>query len=216
MFTKSDIQNNIQQALSPRFELKGFESIVHPRNLQFKRKFEGGFQSCFFTVLERNKTFWIELSVGVRIDIVEKLANQFTLILEDYQSESHTIMSTYGRILGKPYFRFKVETEEEFVMACEKMRDFLEEIGFDFMQDNSQIVAVDKLINRYPEKPSRFIFNESHRCIKGVIIAQMAQNPQLKTLIQAYHIVLQKHLLGDKMLPQYERLIKYLSAFSVN
>ncbi|MEZ4888884.1 MAG: hypothetical protein R3E32_29425 [Chitinophagales bacterium] len=216
MFNKSSIQSLIQQSLSPKFKTAGFTYIDNPKYLQFKKEFQGGFQDCIFTILENEQTFWIELSVGVRIDIVEKLANQFTLTLKDYHEESHTILSTYGRIMGQPYFRFKVENQAELVEACKKIQDFLKEIAFDFMEDNSQISAIDKLINRYPEKPSRFIFNESHRCIKGVIIAQMAHNPQLPTLIQAYHIVLQRHSLRDKMMPQYEKLVEYLSAFSVN
>jgi len=216
MFSKSNIQNKLQETFTQKFESLGFVLIAHPKYLQYKKAFNGGFQSCVFTVLERNNTFWIEINVGVRIDIVEKLANQFTLTLKDYHDESQTIMSTYGRIMGQPYFRFKIQNEEELVLTCEKIDAFLVEIAFDFMEDNSHVAAVDKLINRYPEKPSRFVFNESHRCIKGVIIARMVDNPQLETLIKAYHIVLQKHSLRDKMLPQYQKLVDYLSAFSVN
>ncbi len=216
MFDKSEIQIRIQQALSPLLEANGFAYVEHPKYLQFRKVFEGGFQSCLFTVLEHETVFWIELSVGVRVEIVEKLANQFTLTLKDYHKDSHTILTTYGRIMGNPYYRFKVESEEDLDVACEKMQMFLEEIAFDFMLDNSRISNIDKLINRYPEKPSRFIYNDSHRCIKGVIVAQMAQNPQLNTLIKAYYIVLQKHPLRDKMLPQYQKLVKYLRAFSVN
>ncbi len=216
MFSKSDIQNSIQQAFHTKLENLGFEPIIYPKGLQYKKVFSGGFQSCIFSILKHEQAFWVEMSIGVRIDIVEKIANQFTLVLKDFQEESHTILSTYGRITGQPYFRFKVENKEDLGRACEKMGDFLEEIGLDFMEDNSQIKAIDRLINRHPEKPSRFIYNESHRCIKGIIVAQMAQNPQLKTLIRAYHVVLQKHSLRDKMLPQYLKLVKYLSAFSVN
>ena len=216
MFSKSDIQTKLQESFNPKFESLGFGLIAHPKYMQYKKAFHGGFQSCIFTILERNKTFWIETNIGVRIDIVEKLANQFTLTLKDYHNESQTVMSTYGRIMGQPYFRFKVQTQEELDLAFEKIYAFLIEIAFDFMTDNSQVAAVDKLINRYPEKPSRFMFNESHRCIKGVIIARMADNPQLPTLIKAYHVVLQRHSLRDKMLPQYKKLVDYLSAFSVN
>lgn len=216
MFSKSDIENRIQQTLGPLLKAKGFAYSEHPKYLQFKRQFKGGFQTCLFAILQNEKTFWIELSVGVRVDIVEKLANQFTLTLKDYQSETHTILTTYGRIMGEPYFRFKVENLEGLEFAFEKMKDFLEEIAFDFMDDNSDVINIDKLLNRYPEKPSRFIYNDAHRCIKGVIIAQMAQNPQLHSLIQTYHIVMQRHSLRDKMMPQYEKLVKYLRVFSVN
>ncbi|MGB1243180.1 MAG: hypothetical protein ACPG49_11705 [Chitinophagales bacterium] len=216
MFSKSDIQNKLQEAFNTKFESLDFVLTKHSKYLQYKKTFHGGFQSCIFTVLERNKTFWIEINIGVRIDIVEKLANQFTLTLKDYHNESQTVTSTYGRIMGQPYFRFKVQAQEELELAFEKIDGFLAEIAFDFMEDNSQVAAVDKLINRYPEKPSRFMFNESHRCIKGIIIARMADNPQLPTLIKAYKVVLQRHSLRDKMLPQYQKLVDYLSAFSVN
>ncbi|MGB0932347.1 MAG: hypothetical protein ACPGVB_16315, partial [Chitinophagales bacterium] len=215
-FHKSDIQNRIQQALSPLLEAKGFAYAEHPKYLQFKKTYKGGFQSCLFSTHQHENTFWIEMSVGVRVDIVEKIANQFTLTLKDYHQDSHTILTTYGRIMGTPYFRFKVESEADLKGAFEKMQAFLEEIAFDFMDDNSIVANIDKLINRYPEKPSRFIYNNTHRCIKGVIVAQIAQNPQLQTLIKAYHIVMERHPLRDKMLPQYEKLVEYLQAFSVN
>lgn len=216
MFHKSDIQNHIQQFFSPLLEKKGFAYTEHPKYLQFKKVYKGGFQSCLFSTHQHENAFWIEISVGVRVDIVEKIANQFTLTLKDYHQNSHTILTTYGRIMGTPYFRFKVKNQEDLNDVFEKMQAFLEEIAFDFMEDNSQVVNIDKLINRYPEKPSRFIYNNTHRCIKGVIVAQIAQNPQLNTLIKAYHIVLERHSLRDKMLPQYKKLVAYLSAFSVN
>ena len=236
MLSNKLIKETINGELEDDFQLFQFKAQANDKDsiLKYRKKFRSGFQSCIFTIssfpvaqnsnktnsLEKEETtvqeFWIEMSIGVRIDTVERIANQFTLILEDYYDETHTILTSYGRMTDDRYFRFKVQDEAQLKLACQKMSTFLQSTGFQFLNNHSSVYSLDKLINNYPEKPSKFIYNQSYRCIKGIILASLAQNPHFNTLTKAYHFILQKQSLADRITPKYSKLVAHLKVYSVN
>ncbi|MGB0839576.1 MAG: hypothetical protein ACPGXL_05525 [Chitinophagales bacterium] len=215
MMTKSLVERLLEKALLDTFIANEFECTRYSP-LQFKRRFEGGFESCIFALTENKGKFWIELSFGLRIDDIELLANQFTFILKPYQEETHTIMTSYGRMINQNYFRYKVSNEAEIEKAASTFRSFLEQEGFDFLQSHHSVKHLDELINNEPTDTSKFIYNASHRCLKGIIIAKMSQNPKFSQLAQLYHQELQKTVMGERVLPGYKRLVTHLAAFSLN
>ncbi len=220
MLNKLNIEDILIQKINLELENEGFQ-MRENHKLHYRKNFEGGFQSFLFTISSSPKTqvgkyFWIELSFGVRINIVEQIANQYTHILKDYYADTHTILTSYGRMVDQQYFRFKVHTQEELETACYQMRHFLKNTGLPFLQKNSDLQSIDKLINDYPEKPSKFIYNQSYRCIKGVIIAKLNQNPHFNTLTKAYEFILEQQSQGKDMMPRYLKLLEHLRLWSVN
>jgi len=220
MLSKSNIEQVLIQKMNADLVNAGFE-IREEQRLQYRKSFEGGFQSFSFTVSpspkkQLNKDFWIELSMGVRINIVENIVNQYTHILKDYYDDTHTILTSYGRMVDKQYFRFKVHQKDDLETACYQMKHFLKQTGLPFLNKNSNLQNIDKLINNYPEKPSKFIYNQSYRCLKGVIIAKLNQNPYFDTLTKAYEFILEQQSQGKDMMPRYLKLLEHLQLWSVN
>ncbi len=215
MLNKKDIEKEISLQMLPVFQQADYNRMSTDP-LHFQRQFESGFKSCIISVSEYKAEFWVELSIGIRFNIVENLANQFTLTLKDYHQHTHTILTSYGRMIGNQYFRFKVTDNTQVSDMCREMNHFLDTAGFTFLDQNSSIYQIDELINTYPERPSKFIYNQSNRCIKGLIIAKLCQNPHFNTLVKAYHFILEKHSLSDRMLPRYVKLVNHLNLISMN
>ncbi len=215
MLTIDDVKKNIQTEMAELFVERGFKES-DAKDLRYKLPYESGFKSCFFGITEHQSTFWIELSLGVRIHVVEQLANPYTLTLKDYYNDTHTILTSYGRMMGNNYFRFQVNNLDHLEDACKEMTHFLHTAGFPFLIANDSIYQIDQLINAYPERPSKFIYNQSHRCIKGIIVAKMCQNPHFNTLVKAYKFILEKDSLADKMRDNYMKLVQHLYMISLN
>ena len=132
-----------------------------------------------------------------------------TLILDgisspyfENQNKNHTPFWTSDRLLTVP--------------SSLQSKHFLKQTGLPFLSKNSNLQNIDKLINDYPEKPSKFIYNQSYRCLKGVIIAKLIQNPYFDTLTKAYEFILEQQSQGKDMMPKYLKLLEHLKLWSVN
>lgn len=230
--TRTDIAKTIVQNLQASFVEEQFERHYGGQAIQFRKQFTGGYRACLFEISESQQhgeggnsgsllanhlpKFWIEFSIGVRIHTVENFANPYTLTLKDYYNQSLTILTSYGRMIDQQYFRFKISNEADLQSACQQMDIFLRQTALPFLQKYSSIYKLDKLLNNYPERPSKFIYNQSHRCIKGIVIAKLSNNPYFHTLAKAYKIVLERQSLGQELMPKYLKLLACLRAFSVN
>ena len=209
------IQQKLLDSFGKMFEKEGFEQAAAEVPV-FRKKFDGGFKSCFFSIVENEEQFWIECSLGIRIDAVEVLANQFTLSQKKYYPYTHTILTSYGKMKGNQYFRFKVQNEEELATVCMAIREFLNEMAFYFLENNTSVFKIDQLINETPETPSNYITNKSSRCIKGIILARFCQNPEFNKLVKTYFKVMKSDVFSHLMLKKYVRLVNHLRITSVN
>lgn len=215
ILTKPKVRDILLANLGHVFATNNF--VEKPaKTLQFQQHFQGGMQSCTFTITEHDGTFLIDISLGIRIDIVENFVNQFTLTLKEYHANTHTIYISYGKFIGKSYFYFKVKSEGELVQVCKDIKHFLEQRAFPFLAKNSNIESLNTLINTAPEELSLFICNPAYRALKGVLIAKMCQHKDFDELAKVYRAMIEKSSFRDKMMPNYLLLIKHLYLVSFN
>ena len=189
--------------------------LAIPTLQQFRKATSQG----FITVIVSAPAPWptlAELHLGVRIDLVETLAYQFTNGSAGYGKHSTTLITSSGNILGDPYQRYPVESERATPNAVQQMRDFMKQQGFAFLEKYSHVQALDALYNRHPEQKSPHLPNLFHRALRGVTLAKLAQRPGWSELVQVYRTALLARSTPPALMAQYDQLAHYLRTFSVN
>lgn len=200
-------------ALEDYFLSQSFLAI--PTLQQFRKATAQG----FITVIVSAPAPWptlAELHLGVRINLVETLVYQFTNGLAGYSKHSTTLITSSGNILDDPYQRYAVENERATPNVVQQMRDFMEQLGFAFLERHNSVMMLDNLYNDTPEQQSPFLPNLFHRALRGIALAKLAQRPGWLDLVHVYRTALTARSTPLALLAQYDQLAHYLRTFSVN
>lgn len=206
----NDPRVELQNQLSTRLASYGFQEL--PSVSQFRRTTETGFHNVVLSVGKAQPVI-AELQLGIRLDIVERLAYQFTTGLSDYGSHSTTLLVSTGHLLGQPYQRYVIEDPTEVAAVARAMSNAVESVGLDFFHRYNSIVALDELYNG---GNSRWVPHLVHRSLRGIILAKLAQRADWSTLVVNYRAQLQQRGTPEMLMDRYERLAAYLHHFSVN
>ncbi|MFP4089943.1 MAG: hypothetical protein ACLFUB_10150 [Cyclobacteriaceae bacterium] len=199
--------------LRPFFERYDFYLLLPKK--QFRKQTKLGFHNVIISV-SGSKPCLIEVNIGVRLDLVEELAYQFTTGLSGYQRDSNTLVTSLGRIIGDPYKRFEAEDHVSVKKAARDIADLMVSEGFYFQEKYDSIKALDQLVNKEPTKKNPFIYNNLHRCLRGVVIARLAENKNFNSLVATYRRSLVRSSTAPPLLERYDKLVNYLKSFSVN
>ncbi|MCU0389926.1 MAG: hypothetical protein MUE81_02305 [Thermoflexibacter sp.] len=187
-----------------------------PELFQFRRLNETGFQNIILTSTRYEAEIWVEVNIGVRIDMVENLAQQFLDVIPEYRQHANTIITSIGRLSDTKYLRYKIANEEDVTFSAQTIKDFMKERGFDFLEHASHIKELDKLFNEKPHQSLKYVYNQVHRCFKAVIIAKYNNNPQFFKLLDQYQTQLERLKVPDTILENYIKLANYLVYLSIN
>lgn len=199
--------------LRPFFERYNYDLLLPKK--QFRKPTKLGFHNAIISV-SGSKPCLVEVNIGVRLDMVEELAYQFTTGLSGYQQDSNTLITSLGRIIGEPYKRFEAEEAEAVKKAAREITDLMVSEGFYFLEKYDSIKALDQLLNKDPTQKSPFIYNNLHRCLRGVVIARLAENRNFNSLVATYRRSLVRNSTAPQLLDKYDRLVSYLKSFSIN
>lgn len=187
-----------------------------PGKKQFRRILSSGFQSIIFSPSEYEEELWLEVNLGIRLNFVEELVQQFLDNHLPYQQDALTMVSSIGKLSDNKYFRYKIAQKDDLFYACEEIKTFMKATGFEFLNNYSTLPAMDELLNDRPNKPSKFLYNQTHRCFKGITTAKLVHNPIFLDLVDAYRKFLQKTGVKDTMINQYDKLTNFLFHYSMN
>ena len=199
--------------LNPFFALHNFTLLAAYR--QFRKEYDGGFGTVIISVGNFFPAL-AELHVGVRVDLVEQLAYQFTSGLAEYGPHSTTLITSAGRILNQPYYRFPLEHSADIDSVAEQMERFMRVEGFAFLEKYRHVKALDELFNTEPHERSPYLINRLHRSLRGIILAKLAHRDRWSGLVTSYRAQLTLRGTPEPMMQRYDRLANYLRTFSVN
>ena len=183
---------------------------------QFRKTTATGFQNVIFSPSFYQDETWLEVHFGCRNDQVEQIAQQFLFSLPDYRLDADTILISIGKFNDTPYYRFKIRSSEDLLLACQQIEAFFTEKGFGFLNDSCTLPALDVLFNQQPNQPCRYVYNQTHRCYKGLITGRLNNNPFFTGLIDSYRNNLSRQTQSSHELLHFERLISYLLHYSAN
>ncbi len=201
------------QRLEGFFQPHGFDLVLDQK--QFRKATQNGFQNIIFSVSEAQKEFWIEVNFGVRHEFIEQIAQQFLNNTRGYRPSANTLVISIGKFQQLKYFRFKVTDEDDLSRFLEEVKVFFEKTGFDFLDNANTLRNIDEVLNDSPTQPCRFLYNQVHRCFKGIIAAKLTDNTNFATITNIYRHFLLKNGTDEDLL-SYERLVGFLQHYNAN
>ena len=208
------------------FELSLYEQLYHffadydfellPEKKQFRKPLLDGFQNIILSPSYANKEYWLEVNLGVRINSIEFYAQQFLDNRVDFREDANTVVTSIGKLTNNKYFRYKITNSDEMEAVSEVLQDFMAEQGFEFLERISTLPSVDSLLNAHPNKPSKYVYNQVHRCFKGLIAAKLSHNPKFMCIMEDYYLYLDKIATKPTLIQKYDRLASYLLHYCPN
>ncbi len=128
----------------------------------FSKKFPIGKQIIFINFSEYSEINYLEYSLGIRINPVEKLIQKFLPNLMNHSDRSVTLLQTPHKINKNLPVRYIIETEAQLQMAMEGAERFFITQGFPWLDTMIDPYNLEKeFISRKdrPHKTQNFVYN---------------------------------------------------------
>ena len=200
--------------LLPFFKEWGFEYIdVYS---QFRKIDKMGFKNVILSISQYEDEIWIEVTLGIRKDEVERLTQPFLSSLSDFQNHTTTISVSLGKLNQNPYFRYKAENEEDLEVCAEELMKFMTEEGMTFLEEKNSLQELDLIFNKLPKVPILYVHNQFHRFFKGIVLAKITNNPKYDELVELYYRTLIHQKANETIQSNFKRLTAFLVSYSIN
>ncbi|MFT5618934.1 MAG: hypothetical protein ACI85I_002169 [Arenicella sp.] len=183
---------------------------------QFRRLTNNGFQNVLFSTSEYEGEIWLEVNLGVRINAVEQIVQQFLDNQKGFREDAMTVIVSVGKLTNNKYFRYKVVNEDDLESVCLAVKEFMRTQGFQFLNVYNKIESLDSLLNKNPHKPTHYLYNQVHRCFKGAVLARLNFNPKFEQIILKYHHFLATLNAKQTHLERFDKLETFLTHYSPN
>ncbi|AHM61456.1 hypothetical protein D770_16010 [Flammeovirgaceae bacterium 311] len=207
-------EKHIYNSLNPLFKDKGYELL--PFQKQFRLPTRNGYRAALIAVNGTRYEQTIDLHLGIRLDIVEDLVNQFIRDLPVNHKENTTITASYGRLTEQPYKRFLVKDEADISAVCKRIESFMTGKGFKFLESFDRLRKIDGLINRKPEQACYLLNSQIIRCFKGIALAKMTHRTDFNRLVKTYLNYLHKQWAPQAVIDNYKKFVRFLRFYSLN
>jgi hypothetical protein len=212
--TITPFETTLYEQLTPFFEKHHYTLL--PDKKQYRRTTDTGFQNVFFYPAFYGDETLLDVSLGCRNDQVEQIAQQFLMNPPLLRPDANTIVVSIGKFLGFQFVRFSIHSAEELIAICIQIEEFFKQSGFRFLAESSALPTLDQLLNEQPNQPCPYVYNQMHRCYKGLITARLTHNAHFDGLIDVYRHLLVNQTQNPHEQRHFERLIAYLHHYSAN
>ncbi|WP_460948626.1 hypothetical protein [Spirosoma daeguense] len=212
--TFTPFETNLYQCLAPFFARHQFTWL--PEKKQFRRKTAIGFENVMLSPVFHGNETMLDVHVGCRNEQVEQIAQQFLNNMLELRPEANTLLVSVGKFTGFQFVRYVVHSGDELRTICEQIEDFFTKAGFDFLTTSCSLSTLDRLFNEQPSFPCQYVYNQTHRCYKGLITARLNHNAHFDGLVDSYRHILFHQTQNPYEQVHFERLIAYLRHYSAN
>lgn len=208
-------EKHIYNHLQPIFSQHAYEKL--PGKNQFRQKSPHGFRNVHLSLNGDTEGYFIHIQLGTRIEKVERVVEQFMEGSEEQANEKQTAVASLSRFYqqqrGKLYL---LADESKLQHICHQIADFIQKKGFCFLESLSKLPRIDPLINRRPDLPSPYMYNQIHRCFKGITMASILHRTDFEKLVSTYQNSLYSQGVRPEVSDNFSRLVNYLRYFSFN
>lgn len=207
-------EQQLYKQLQPVFNTEGYVAI--PDKKQFRKPGRSGFKNIIFSMSGDEEEQIINVHIGLRFDLVEELVCQFLNIPESVEKESNTVIASLSRFHRLPYHRFIVTDDSSLQQTCEQIERFMKHKGFRFLNAFEKLKRIDAVVNRKPALSCPYMYNQIHRCFKGITIARLLHRTDFEQLVTIYSNYLYSQWAPRHLIENFEKLVNYLRHFSLN
>ncbi len=210
----TSFENALYRKLGTFFTSHGYQLFSEKK--QFRKITSSGFQNVIFTSSTYDEETWLEVNIGCRNNRIEQIAQQFLGNTRDFWGDSNTLVISIGKFNNAKYFRYKIMTEPDLDDTCEEIKHFLSTQGFPFLEKNASLEAIHHLLNDKPLVACKYLYNQMHRCYKGMIAAKLIDSHQFLDIAEKHHKYMVSNGATDDDFVVYERLMSVLLYVSAN
>lgn len=202
------------EALTPALQMDGYQWL--PAKRQFRANTDHGFRNLILSIAPYDDAVLIESHLGLRLDPVEDIVKRFTRTLPGFYPDAHSILISEGKLTAQPYLRHHASDSDELDRVIEHLLDFWRQQGRPFLAGHDSLASVDQLLNLHPMRPSPYLPNQAHRCLKGIVAARLVQRADFDALAEQHEAALAQTPTGSLLMEGYRRLVGYLRQVSFN
>lgn len=212
--TSISFETTLHQHLTPFFEAHQFRLLNDKKH--YRKATEIGFQQVVLTPTFYANEIILDIRLACRNEQVEQIAQQFLTNQALIRPDTSTLHVPIGQFNDFFDVRLSIRSEKEIHSVCQKIEHFFTTVGFDFLSTACTLPALDRLLNGQLGQPSLYVYNQMHRCYKGLITASLNHNTQFDHLIDTYRHLLIHQTQNRHEQIRFEQLIAYLQYYSAN
>jgi hypothetical protein len=208
------LQKKLYSSLTPFFEQHGFELLTEKQ--QFRKMTPTGFQNVIFTTTQDGNDAWLEVHVGVRHQEVEHIAQQFLSNEPAYWQDANTLVVSIGQYNKTKYFGYRISNDEDIQLTTIAIEQFMTIQGLSFMEHYSSIVSLHHIFNKLPYSPCPYLYNQVHRCFKGIVVAKLINEEDFITALNCYLVQMPKLNATKREIKLFDRMSDFLLHYCFN
>ncbi|MEM6362237.1 MAG: hypothetical protein AAF731_19265 [Bacteroidota bacterium] len=185
-------------------------------NGQFTRDFSGGFQSIIIATTQYENDIVAEIHLGIRHERIENMIYGVTKGLKEFESNSHTILISMGRLLGKRYHRYTCQNIVDVLNAQMELEAFMDDHGSYFLNQITDMGRLHGLFNTFSDYNDQLFYNDYIRAIKGLTIARLVDFNSYQELKYQYERRLKRANYPKSYESSYNALVLLLDSYCEN
>lgn len=201
------VKSAIWESLAKELNAYGFVAL--PDKNQLRKYLDQDFQSVVLNCSSYEEGVIVEINLAVRIEEIERIANQFLHHSLSYQQESFTAIASKGKLEGKPYQKIWIEHQQDLLTSIDEIDTFLYRKGFHFLDKCMDLDFLHQSYNNKPQEPCPIAYNLLYRCFRGLIIANKT-GANWQELAQTYQQELTRYGATPQTQNDFSALITYL------
>ncbi len=209
-----ELESELHALLNDFFATRDF--VLKPTLKQYRRETSAGFQNFILSFSKSQQEFYLDVNIGVRIEHIEQIAQQFLETLPAFQLETNTLIVSVGKLNNNKYFRYRIGTADDLPLVSEQVKEFVTQQGLPFVEQYASLKRVDGALNKHPETPCKYLYNQTHRYFKGLVAAKLAHNPKFAELADFYFARLEAMKTSEDRMNQFVSMTNFLTYYSEN
>lgn len=210
-----EVKDRIASGLTIQMIMEGF---TYKKSTNEYKRTDGEF-TYFFRI---EQLLWSDhYSIDVQLEISQKQVESLVEKILGKQRHKFTIGADVGRIRLSPDGRRIVNGNLQFILlfegdieaAIETLNKYYIDIAKPYFKKYSSLNALDDIMNNEP-----FSYCPAHvggmfyeRCLKGLIVAKLVQNPRYAELVTIYNEEIEETY-NDEFIATYKQVRDYLAA----
>ncbi len=177
---------------------------------QFRKTMPRGFINLVLSFSDYDDGVMVEGHCGLRSDAVEETVFKYTRGLRGFEAHSHTLITSLGKLGGKPFERYLVQSDDEARNTAAVLIEAIEERARAFWVEYQELEALDRLFNQHADQPSPLINNRAQSFLRGVTVATLLQKSEFEALVAAHRDRLKASHPNPMVVDGYEALVAQL------
>lgn len=202
---RTRFKSDLVDELTPLVRERGF--VWMPHLGQFRKQTYRGFSNLLLSFSNYADGVMVEGHCGIRVDAVEDTVYQYTNGFREFQPNSHTLITSIGRLEGELTRRRLVESREDALETALEIFATVDEKGEGFWQRFSELEALDELFNFPDDETAQLVPNLSYACLRGLVIAKLLNRPNFEALVDVHRARLGQLPTNPVVRDGYESLV---------